>query len=1060
MKKEMMNKILRYVLILVVILFTTDTLMAQTPVPIGPQIATYNDTRVRGYHFTATSNWALCGLYIPTDNSTGMQHVEFVRFTQGPPPAFAGTTNNFVSLFYANNVAGTNMIPVPNVPVVNGNIYGTYGARSNVNIPTQMMNSYGATATITNVNGINMTLLRSGMQFPLNNQQMHDIWSEVNFNIGRIIMYYDCCPTPPSPNFQQAQQQICATGSFEYEIDMSIYSNAGWQIQSVGWNPGQSGTIDSANLDSSKVWISFNGNLVYDTICVAVTDTCRTSDSTCIPVVINPSSADAGPDTTICVDELKLNANQGVGVWSVVAGTGVFANPNSADSTVSGLTPGIVNTLRWTLSNANCPTVFDDVDITVNPIPISLFTAPDGCAQAPLQLTSTSYALGGSLVGYEWDVDGDGTIDYTQPSITHVYPTAGIKQCTLIVTADFGCKDTLIQPIEVFPVPGTDWNYAPDCEGSPMAFNDASTIGTGSVVQWFWDFGDGFTSTAQSPAHTYAVDSMYYVSMTATSDKGCQATKADSVEVFSVPEVLFTAPNRCWNKTVQFSDSSLSTQGTINYWEWDFGDGSATVQSQHTSYQYGAAAGIYNVRLTVATDKGCTNSVVKPINIYPVPFPNFTTEGVCEGYRIEFTDSSILDTVFGSELVSWKYDFGDGTILNEKQPGHFFDEPGIYEVEYTPETNYGCKQSTIENVLIRPTPQANILILDDQVCADNRVQFRDETYFDYEFDTTGVVDWYWNFGDGNTSGKKHPSNLYKKGGTYEVLLAVETQFGCADSAFKNAVMYHNPTAEFTRDTLEGCSPFCVVFIDKSRVGSGEDLIYNWRFGDGFRDDNVNPTYCYEIEDGDGFETFTPSLVVATQYGCTDTTIAREPVKVHRQPIANFTMQSRTLDFIEPIVRLENVSVGGSFFDWDFGDGATSIDANPIRHEYDAPGIYYVSLYTQSSYGCEDEITKDVVVERHQTIYIPTGFSPNGDGLNDVFSIEGEDLNDVRLWIFDRWGNELYYGENANAQWDGRVNGEMSPIGSYGYVLEYRKTDGIRQKERGTFFITKTNSKQK
>ncbi len=1039
-------------------LFVADfSVLAQTPIPIGPQIATFNSTRVRGYHFTATSNWTLCGLYIPTDNSTGAMNVEFVRFTQGPPPPFAGTTNNFVSLFYASQVAGTNIITVPNVAVTNNNIYGTYGARSQVGNPNQMMNSYGATATVTNVNGINMTLLRSGMQFPLNNQQMHDIWSEVNFNIGRIIMYHDCCPDPPAPVFDQAPQQLCVSDTFTYSVDPTVWG--AWQIQNVAWTLPPSANVVASNNDSSEIQIVFSPGAFQVNICAALVDTCGAGPQTCIPVTINPLFADAGPDQTVCTTSVELAANAGLGTWSVVQGSGTFSNLNDPAATVSGMTPGAVNTFRWTMSNQNCPPVMDEVSIIVNPIPVTQYTAPDGCEGAPILFESQSFALGGNIVDWDWDVDGDGAIDYTLPTFNHAYGTPGTKQCTLIVTANLGCQDTLIQTIEVFPNPVASFAYAADCEGTPMAFTDGSSIASGFVVDWFWDFGDGGTASAENPLHIYNNDSVYLVSLTAISDEGCTSTISDSVVVYTVPTVDFTAPPECWNVEVEFTDYSTSVQGDIVFWEWDFGDGSTTVQIQDTVYQYGAAAGTYNVRLTVATDSGCTNSVVKPVNIYPVPIPAFTTEGVCQDARIVFHDASILDTAFNSYLTEWNYEFGDGLSENTEVPGHFYSEPGYFTVDYTPVTNHGCEMTAIQDVLIRPRPQANLVILDDRVCAQTRINFKDETYFDYTYDSAGVVNWHWEFGDDFTSTQQDPFHKYQEGGEYEVVMAVETSFGCADSAQRMAIVYHNPVARFSADSNEGCSPYCVVFRNESVVKTAEDLVNEWTFGDGKTSGNVNPTHCFTAEDGGDSRTFPIALKVTTPDGCVDSTGTRERITVHANPIADFTINDQTLDYLDPVVYIENMSIGGQFFDWDFGDSTTTIMMDPFEHEYAEPGYYVITLDVASQFGCLDQVSEELIIERHQTLFVPTSFSPNGDGLNDWFFIEGEDLEEMELWIYDRWGNELFYGKNEGARWNGKVGSKMSPIGVYGFVLKYKHKNMIRQTEQGTFTISKTNAKR-
>ena len=96
------------------------------------------------------------------------------------------------------------------------------------------------------------------------------------------------------------------------------------------------------------------------------------------------------------------------------------------------------------------------------------------------------------------------------------------------------------------------------------------------------------------------------------------------------------------------------------------------------------------------------------------------------------------------------------------------------------------------------------------------------------------------------------------------------------------------------------------------------------------------------------------------------------------------------------------------------------------------------------------------VERLQTLFVPSSFSPNGDGINDFFEIFGSDLQEVKLWIYDRWGNELFYGEDDQAKWDGMQDGKLLPIGAYAYVVVYKQSDQIKQKKTGNFVISRSN----
>ena len=175
------------------ILWSITPVFAQgTPISVGTQVTTYPGM-IRGYHFTAPTNFTICGLNVAPDaNPTGTQTIRVVRFTAGPPPAFAGTTNNFVQLFTITNAPAIGVVPC-NIPVATGDIIGVYGVRG-----ANCINSYGPPNFVTSINGFNTTLQRSGMQScPAGTgAAMANIWSEVNFNIGRINMYINCCQTP------------------------------------------------------------------------------------------------------------------------------------------------------------------------------------------------------------------------------------------------------------------------------------------------------------------------------------------------------------------------------------------------------------------------------------------------------------------------------------------------------------------------------------------------------------------------------------------------------------------------------------------------------------------------------------------------------------------------------------------------------------------------------------------------------------------------------------------------------------------------------------------------
>jgi PKD repeat protein len=147
-------------------------------------------------------------------------------------------------------------------------------------------------------------------------------------------------------------------------------------------------------------------------------------------------------------------------------------------------------------------------------------------------------------------------------------------------------------------------------------FTDSSTDSDGSVVGWDWDFGDGNTSTAQNPSHTYGADGTYTVSLTVTDDDGATDTTSQDVTVSSgstnnPPTADFTYTTS--DLTVDFTDSSTDSDGSVVGWDWDFGDGN-TSTAQNPSHTY-AADGAYTVSLTVTDDDGATDTTSQDVTV-------------------------------------------------------------------------------------------------------------------------------------------------------------------------------------------------------------------------------------------------------------------------------------------------------------------------------------------------------------------------------------------------------------------------------------------------------------
>ena len=517
--------------ITLLILVFTENIKSQTPITLCPQSASFS-SMTRGYHFTSTTTFTICGVYVEPNMSTAAQSVEIVRFTAGPPPAYAATTNSFVTLFQSLNYVPNAMIAVPNITINPGDVIGVYGSRG------AAVNSYGPANCGVMINGIPHTLQRSGMQFNLATQPgMHDIWSEVNGSIGRVTMYTNCCVAPVAIPAITGDTVVCTGDTLTYTVPAQPGAlSYNWTV------PAGATIINGQNSTAiSVLWNAAPGGQ----ICVDWTDSCTTSTPTCFNVTVNPTPTMTQPtNTTYCNgDVVPISA-----FVSNPAG-GNFTWTNSSPS-IGLAANGIGNTPTFNATNLGSTTV--TATITVVPelngcvgIPISYTITVNPTPPAPTasnvnicsnsDVTLTASAPGGN---YEWfDAPTGGTLLTTGASYTT--PILTVNSTYYVQTTINGCVsprtavNVNIAPLPIFTITG----------GGVIDIGESTTLSVipgvvGTTYQWSPPFGLSCIScqaTVASPTES----TWYYV--TVTNAGGCRIV--DSIYVEVDPTTNIYVPN-------------------------------------------------------------------------------------------------------------------------------------------------------------------------------------------------------------------------------------------------------------------------------------------------------------------------------------------------------------------------------------------------------------------------------------------------------------------------------------------------------------------------------------
>jgi gliding motility-associated-like protein len=300
-----------------------------------------------------------------------------------------------------------------------------------------------------------------------------------------------------------------------------------------------------------------------------------------------------------------------------------------------------------------------------------------------------------------------------------------------------------------------------------------------------------------------------------------------------------------------------------------------------------------------------------------------------------------------------------------------------------------------------------------------------------------ISTWQYTLGNATTMATPNGQHGYAQPGLYDVQLLIATNHGCQDSISKSVEVFPLPQVGFVAQPQEGCEPLEVQFIDTSSIPSPYVLAgWQWNLGtEGQMSAVQNPMYVYSPENLGPFDTavYDISLQVTSANGCVDSIVLPDYILVHPLPQALFsTDPQKVANIINPVFSITDLSTANVVsWDWIFGDGASSIEQNPVHSYADMAG-YTIELMVETMFGCMDTISYTVNVEPNFTFYIPNSFTPNADGVNDYFFGIGEYISSYQMEIYDRWGELIFQSNDMEHKWDGTYRGKQVQKGQYVY----------------------------
>jgi len=653
-------------------------------------------------------------------------------------------------------------------------------------------------------------------------------------------------------------------------------------------------------------------------------------------------------------------------------------------------------------------------------------TSAPGSSKAPIQSYLWNF--------YHSDTSHQKNPVYKFPAYNAYY------QVTLRVTDTNGCANTDTVRVHLRDSLRIDFTSPKVCFTQPTHFNASYLPATDSIARYKWNFNDGsqeVTTYLDTVSHVFPHPGIYTVQLSALDTNGCVTVVTHQAVVDSLPVPNFSYVTPACDQPTFFTDSSLGRGNFISSWNWHFGDKPSVADStsdiQNPSHLYGPMAGIYDVKLIVTNFNGCIDSITKPVTRPSclTTFYDVNAGKSCAADAIYFKDRSILYSTRG-DIIKWQWDYGDGqtqtyTTFLDSVP-HTYAQGGSYDVTLTVTakvngTTFSVAYDSV--VVVNPTLTAAFDV--SNLC------FGGETAFtDLSRGSVPATGWLWHFNDPSggvdTSILQNPVHAFSSVAQYNVKLLVNNSFGCVDSVTQTINVARSPQADFT--VGKACSSQTVQFSDSSKT-SGTTLVgWQWAFNDPYTSQDSafiqNPTHVF-----DSAGAFLVQLVVTDNHYCRDT--VAKPVEIHATPQAGFDILYNYRGVTGQVL-MQNLSKGASSYFWDFGDGNTSTEENPLN-QYESGDIYNITLIASSQYQCTD--TAIIVYDLTLGLYIPNAFAPgsNVPGTN-IFLPKGIHLKEYQIQVYSSWGTLLWESSKLSEDgepvdgWDGTYLGQPMPAGNY------------------------------
>ena len=797
------------------------------------------------------------------------------------------------------------------------------------------------------------------------------------------------------------------------------------------WNFGDSTAIDSTNQNPNHIFAQ-RGN--YNVTLKSQNDKTGCFYSSSAKVKIYSAKAYFSTnDTIICLGQtLKFNSAKSIDahVFSINDTNAFYiwnfsensTNIYSLDTCVSYSFENEGN-FKVKLKITDAHLCQDSMEKTIYVHkPHSDFSADktNGCIPLNVNFSnnSTSYF---PIISNKWYFGNSDSSSSTNTSV--VYMNKGDYDVSLIVEDDKNCIDTL-KKLDFITTDGPVPNFHADktkiCLGDNIKFSYSSQ--NVNIIGVLWNFGDGTTSQETSPVHKYTSAGSYSVSLTLSSDSGCDSTKtiADYINVQAIPIADFhadTTHSNCYPLLVHFHDNSTSAD--INYYSWNLGDNTIS-HLKNPSYVY-LKPGNFNISLRVKTTNGCSNT--KTINNFisiKGPYAEIVAhDTICKHISTDFK----IKNQKNIKYLRWF--FGQGGTTNDSFPKYTYNTAGKYNTILLLKSDSSgiCTKYIIKPITVRDINADFTIDSLSSACPPFKFSVTDKTPDSYSRT--------WNFDNYASDNSLTAYYTFQTQGNKNISLFEKDSFGCLDTLTKTLTVNVLPTISIIADTF-------ICKGSKIHLFASGANFYHWSPQTFLSNPNINNPICFADS------TISYTLTATSDKGCK----SHKKTKISVVQIPKFSINDTSI-IIGDTISLNNFSKNIGSYYWSPNQALSCTNcastlATPLK------STYYTLTISDTAQCFEISKTIFIDVMQKYSVDVPTAFTPNGDGVNDKIYVKGWGIQELLFFkIYNRYGELIFSSNNLYHGWDGKFRGQPQPIETYRYNVAVKTFDGNILRKSGT-----------